>query len=1127
MEIKEIRINKEFLKSINLNRDFYKNLSLKNYILTPLVLQTLEETFEVIKIPRANRAWNIIGPYGSGKSAFMLYLSNLLSKVNEYSHLEAENLLKEKNPNIYEEYLEIKAKYPNGFLPILITGSRTSLEKALQIGLKEALENLKLTDILKIYNPVLTKENISSDKIKEVILSIHENIKRYGYDGILLVIDEFGKILEHVALNTKEHDIFLLQDLAEYASRSEETPFLLFTILHQSFDQYIKFVGKSYQEEWEKIYGRFIEKIFKENIDQILYLIANVINSDIKDPNLESLIKITEDFTPPVLQKDTFINLVKKALPLHPSTFEILPHIFFKYAQNERSVFSFLSSLEPNSFLKFLEEIKGKNELDFYYIFRLYDYLETTLSNSILQNPQGSEIWILIEEALNRLENPTQIEIDIIKTIGILNLIGNYGNIKASKEFLQYSFFPKYSFSEIENALKKLERKKVIVYRNYNNQFVLWSGSDINIDDELALAKKYIQIENIQDYVSKFYKLSPIIAKRFYHQTGNLKIFLREFSENIKNTEIPDNIDGKIIYLLPKNVDEINEYKSKAAKIKKEDIIFIIPNNLPQLLEFIKELEAYYEILTKVNQLKDKIAKKELEFRIAEISNILYKEIENTFKFENCTLFHKGEVINVKTEKELNEVISKICEKKFKYIPYIKNELINRRKLSPSVRTAFRNLIKVIIENYNVENLGISGYPPEYAIYYSLIKDKGLHQKVNGHYEFTSPTDKSLKKTWEFIENFIKSSIDKRKSFEEGFETLQKPPYGLTHPVISIYLLVGLVKYDSEIAIFEKGKFIPLLTPALYERIIKEPSNFELQKYEITDFKKEFFEKLAKVILNTTKITESKGRKQQLLDVVKPIILFIDSLPEYTKQAKNLSEYSLNLRDAVLKADDPYKLIFEDIPKALNVYLNKDNIDEKTLEDFFKKLIESFKELKYHYQELLNHIEKVLYREFNIFHTEEEGKEELIQKLEFIEDLVPDNDELKVFINRIKDENLPYKEWLESIAITVHKEKAPKDWNEEDIRSFDIGLIQIAKKVKELEPIAIELKKNKIQTEEGKVPIKISLLIPGELEEEKVIILDKKLNKKNSINENLLKEINKLSKEEKLLLIENLLQDLD
>ncbi len=1118
----EIKINKKFLKSINLSRDFYQNFSFKNYVLTPLVQQILEDILDAINTPKSNKAWNIVGPYGSGKSAFMLFLSNLLSKVNNYAHEDAENLLNTNAPELYEKYKSIGSTYAN-FLPILVTGSRISLEKALQIGIRESLEKLNMYDLLKHYQDVLHKEEIDSNEIKEVLFSIHRDIQKFGYDGILLTIDEFGKILEYVALNIEEHDIFLLQDLAEYASRSEDNPFLLFTVLHQAFDQYVRFIGKTYQEEWEKIYGRFIEITFKENPNQILFLIAKSINSNIDVPQVKQLIELAEKFSPSTIDSKTFKDLANKVLPLHPATFEILPLLFFKYAQNERTVFSFLSSLEPNSFFKFVESLKDK--IDFYYISNLYDYVEITLSNSILQNQKGRETWLLIEEALNRLENPTLAQIDILKTIGILNLIGSYGKIKSSKEFIEYALFPKYTSKETDTTLKILENKKIITYRRYNNQYVLWSGSDINIEDEVVKAKKYIHLDNIQIYLNKFNKLTPIIAKKFYHQTGNLKIFAREFFEDVKSIKLNEHVEGKVIYLLPNKVDDIKILQKEVQKIKKEEFIFVIPKELPQLLDLIKELEAHYEVLQKINEIKDKIAKKEIKIRINQLSDILLKEIEKVFNLKNCSVYHKGKLRQIENERQLNEYISEVCKRKFRFIPTIKNELINRKKISPSVKTAFRNLIKAIIENYHIENLGITGYPPEYAIYVSLIKDIGLHEKVGNHYEFTYPKEKSLKETWEYIENFIKSSIERRKSFLEVFEILEKAPFGLTHPVISIYLLVGLIKYDSEIAIFEKGRFIPILTPVLYERIIKNPLDFELQKYEITDFRKEFFEKFAKVILNSN-LSNLKGSKQQLLDIVKPIILFVDGLPNYTKQAKNLSGYSLKLRDAILNAEDPYKLIFEDIPKALNIKLDKNKVKGEMLEEFFKKLIESFKELKYHYNDLLNHIERVLYREFNISKKDEEGKEELIRKLEFVEDLVPERDELKVFINRVKDRNLPYKEWLESIAITVHKEKAPQDWNEDDVRLFDLEIIQTAKKVKELEPIALEINKNDLKPKGDKILAKISILILGIKEEEKVVSLNKSLNKIKIDNE-VYKTIKKLSKEEKLFLIDYLINTLD
>ncbi|WP_457627632.1 hypothetical protein [Persephonella sp.] len=1120
----EIKINKEFLKSINLSRDFYQNFSSKNYVLTPLVQQILDDILDAINTPKSNRAWNIVGPYGSGKSAFMLFLSNLLSKVNNYTHEDAENLLSTNTPELYEKYKFIERKYVN-FLPILITGSRTSLEKALQIGIRESLKRLNMYDLLKHYQDTLNKKNVDSSEIKKVIFSLHRDVQKFGYNGILLVIDEFGKILEYVALNIEKHDIFLLQDLAEYASRSGDNPFLLFTVLHQAFDQYVRFIGKTYQEEWEKIYGRFVEITFKENPDQILFLIAKSINSNIDVPQVKQLIESAEKFSPSTMDNKTFKDLANKVLPLHPATFEILPLLFFKYAQNERTVFSFLSSLEPNSFLKFVENLKDK--IDFYYISNLYDYVEMTLSNSILQNQKGRETWLLIEEALNRLENPTLVQIDILKTIGILNLIGSYGKIKSSKEFIEYALFPKYTPREIDTALKILENKKIITYRRYNNQYVLWSGSDINIEDEVVKAKKYIHLENIQTYLNKFYKLTPIIAKKFYHQTGNMKIFAREFFEDVKSIKLNEYVDGKVIYLLPKKVDDIKILQKEVQKIKKEEFIFVIPKELPQLLDLIKELEAHYEVLQKINEKKDKIAKKEIEIRINQLSDILLKEIEIVFSLKNCSVYHKGKLRKIENERQLNEYISEVCKKKFRYIPTIKNELVNRKKISPSVKTAFRNLIKAIIENYHIENLGITGYPPEYAIYVSLIKEKGLHEKKENHYEFIFPKDKSLKKVWEYIEEFIQSSIKGRRSFIEIFKTLENAPYGLVHPVISIYLLVGLTKYDSEIAIFEKGRFIPILTPILYERLIKNPSDFELQKYEITDFRKEFFEKFAKTILNPN-LSVTKGNKQQLLDIVKPIMLFVDSLPNYTKQAKNLSEYPLKLRDAILNAEDPYKLIFEDIPNALNVRLDEDKVKEEILDEFFKKLIESFKELKYHYDDLLSHIERVLYREFNISEKGEKGKEELIKKIKFVGDLVPENDELKVFINRIKDKNLPYKEWLESIAITVHKEKAPQDWTEDDIRLFDLELIRTARKIKELEAIALELSRNIVRPEENKIPVKISILIPGIIEEEKVLFLDKNKNlNKTKMDNDIYKNIKKLSKEEKLLLIDYLIKNLD
>src|SRR5438046_2489274 len=54
-------------------------------------------------------------------------------------------------------------------------------------------------------------------------------------DGLVIIIDELGKYLEHAALDGG--DAHILQDLAELSARSQSR-LLIVGILHQSFERY-------------------------------------------------------------------------------------------------------------------------------------------------------------------------------------------------------------------------------------------------------------------------------------------------------------------------------------------------------------------------------------------------------------------------------------------------------------------------------------------------------------------------------------------------------------------------------------------------------------------------------------------------------------------------------------------------------------------------------------------------------------------------------------------------------------------------------------------------------------------------------------------------------------------------
>jgi len=82
--------------------------------------------------------------------------------------------------------------------------------------------------------------------------------------GVLLIIDEMGKFLEHAAQRPDREDVFVLQRLAERASRSGNHPFLILGLLHQGFQAYAERLPSAAKHEWEKVAGRFDEIVFDQ-----------------------------------------------------------------------------------------------------------------------------------------------------------------------------------------------------------------------------------------------------------------------------------------------------------------------------------------------------------------------------------------------------------------------------------------------------------------------------------------------------------------------------------------------------------------------------------------------------------------------------------------------------------------------------------------------------------------------------------------------------------------------------------------------------------------------------------------------------------------------------------------------
>ena len=117
-----IQLDTHYTRSINLERDADSSDVLKAYIPTSRAIQTLDKITETFNKKSIPRAWSLVGPYGSGKSSFAVFLSHLLEDQKLETNTIAEGILQRFNAPVADK-VTIHTKDSNAYCIVLLTGS--------------------------------------------------------------------------------------------------------------------------------------------------------------------------------------------------------------------------------------------------------------------------------------------------------------------------------------------------------------------------------------------------------------------------------------------------------------------------------------------------------------------------------------------------------------------------------------------------------------------------------------------------------------------------------------------------------------------------------------------------------------------------------------------------------------------------------------------------------------------------------------------------------------------------------------------------------------------------------------------------------------------------------------------
>jgi hypothetical protein len=475
--------------------------------------------------------------------------------------LDYENAFDGKKPSLlsrFEDGLKQQRLKVRGFFRIAGTASFEPINRTLARALyhaikranKNAADSTALRQIASELPDFLERDYLEASKLADFF---DKAGKAFGAP-IILIIDEFRKSLEYMSRFPGNGDMFILQTLAEMKGIN------IWVCLHQAFEEYAAGLPEKQRRDWGKVQGRFEDIVFVEPPNQMLRFISKtLVYNDGKAGFPEKIEKWGHFFHQEAARRELpkiqalDLKSLSSFYPLHPMTAVLLPDLCARFAQNDRTLFSFLCGGEPNALPAFLESQLVdpiSEKLPVFGPDLLYDYFISSANGISMTRPESSR-WIEIRDMVDQAGTLPELEQKLLKIIGLMNLISGPHGVAASANRIAFALSSPESRPDISQILSELIKKGMLIYRKYADEYRLWEGSDFDVREAISHQRAILASQPLLKILEKTVPLTPLTASRHSYETGTLRHFERRWTDESGVSETPDVsplADGIVLY---------------------------------------------------------------------------------------------------------------------------------------------------------------------------------------------------------------------------------------------------------------------------------------------------------------------------------------------------------------------------------------------------------------------------------------------------------------------------------------------------------------------------------------------------------------------------------------------------
>jgi len=888
-----VSVAPRYQRSIRIDADFGQADPLSGYVLQGSARDALTTTLRLATNGQGAFTWT--GPYGGGKSSLALALASY-SLGRGPAYREAKQLLGD-----VPEVADVFGRAPKDWLCVPVSGRRGNPVGDLREAVASAIAG-------EPGHARTKRSRMEAADGRDIVERLQREVEARPKGGVLVIVDELGKYLEGAADHAV--DIHFFQDLAEAANRSEGR-LIVVGVLHQAFERYADRLGQSVQDEWRKVQGRFADVPIITAVDEVIELVGRAVTTERSHPQSHQIAAIVASEIAerrPGVPKDLAERL-DDCWPLNPAAAALLgPITRRRFSQNERSLFGFLASAEPSGFTEFLQRTTLASGRTFGPA-ELWDYLQVNLEPAIMASPDGHR-WAQAAEAIARAgRDGTHLRLQIAKTVAVIDLFSNGSGLAASSRTIAASLG--HSDADVEEQLADLVKIAYAIY----------AGSDFDIEGEIEarIAERgRLEIASLNDLAS----LQPILAKRHYAEYGTPRWFDAQIGElapqglGPKDVRVSAGAAGKFLLLLPGIDVDPGQAEASLIEVSRTEhrhglpVIVGLASNSADIRKTAIELEAARDVRNESPELAgDAAARREIDARIAHLS----AQLEGLLRegFERAHWFDTGKPLDLQSlSYGLSQAASDIARRIFRQAPIVHSELINRRRPSSNSNAALRALLHAIVVGRGEQHFGIKGYPAEKGLAVTVLERAGLYVRQGERWDFVPPGETStFAPLWSLM-----LEAGEQVGVADIYRAWGEPPYGVQQGVMPLLLVTYLFSRRHSTAIYAKEAFQPAISDLVMDLLLQDPDHIALRSVPTDAANAVALKEFAAV---ASEFVE-EAASEEPLEIAQALVQFAYSLPNWSRKAQaTLSKQAIDVRRLLLDADDPYQLLFVDIPEAL------------------------------------------------------------------------------------------------------------------------------------------------------------------------------------------------------------------